>query len=81
MAQTELMDTPTTPPSPDESAADGSTADAPDAKRRYLEALERKRSKAAGPGQGGPGSTGGGGATDTHGHTQRTFRRKSGGGG
>lgn len=52
-----------------------------DAKKLYLEALERKRSKAAGPGQGGPGSTGGGGHPDTHGHTQRTFRRKSGGGG
>lgn len=60
-------------------AADDASSD--DAKKRYLEALERKRSKAAGPGQGGPGSTGGGGQTDTHGHTQRTFRRKSGGGG
>lgn len=56
-------------------------APADDAKTRYLEALERKRTKAGGPGQAGPGSTGGGGQADTHGHTQRTFRRKSGGGG
>lgn len=61
-------------PAPEAAAQD-------DAKKLYLEALERKRSKAAGPGQGGPGSTGSGGHADTHGHTQRTFRRKSGGGG
>lgn len=60
---------------------DQENAQPDEAKKRYLEALEKKRAKASGPGAGGSGSGGGGGHADTHGHTQRTFRRKSGGGG